>query len=382
MCSVVVTAGTALLVATTPATAAGAATITIRVPHDYASIQAAVDAAAPGDTIAVAGGTYTEEVVIDKDVQLRGAGVDATVIKAPATLTPYGVHHPDGRLLTAIVRIGHAARVQMSRLTISGPIPCSVEVSGVHALQGATLDLVDARVTRIQADPTTCPADDAAGRAVVYGTPPHIDVDGVEGTTAFGRVSHVRIDHYQHAGVSIAAAADGTPSRVQVSDNVIVGGWTLPSFQVGIWIEDSAVVDVTGNTINGNRCGGFGCGPDPINEGQGLGVFTLGVPPGTRITDNHLARNDTAINAIASPDCCLISHNTLRQNSFFGIVIQDGDGRTYANTIVGGRVGEAVVADAVDTTGVFRFDRIQGTTLAPVREIECCGYTATAVVKP
>jgi parallel beta-helix repeat protein len=191
----------------------------------------------------------------------------------------------------------------------------------------------------------------------------------------------VRIDHYQHAGISIAGAVEGPPSRVQVSDDVILGGWTLPSFQVGVWIEDGAVAVVAGNRIDGNVCGGPGCGPDPINEGQGLGVFTLGVPTGTRITDNGLAGNDTAINTIASPDCCRISDNTLRDNRYFGIVIQDGDGSTHDNIIRGGRIGIAVVADAVDTVGVLHRDSIRGTTVAAVREIECCGYTATAVVK-
>jgi hypothetical protein len=177
--SATLSVGALLLAAACGADPAGASTNTIRVPQDRGTIQAAVDAAAPGQTITISGGTYTEEVVIDKDVELRGAGVDTTVIKSPNSLTPYGVHHPDGRLLTAIVRIGHGAHVRMSRLTVSGPIPCSVEVTGIHALQAATLDLTDARVTGIQADPATCPADDAAGRAVVYGTPQHIDVDGV-----------------------------------------------------------------------------------------------------------------------------------------------------------------------------------------------------------
>ena len=61
---------------------------TILVPRDFPTIQAAVDAAAPGATINVRRGTYVEEVVIAKDVNLRGAGVGATTIKSPATLTP------------------------------------------------------------------------------------------------------------------------------------------------------------------------------------------------------------------------------------------------------------------------------------------------------
>ena len=50
--------------------ASGAASHVIVVPRDYPTIQAAVDAAAPGDTINVRSGTYTEELVIGKDLTL------------------------------------------------------------------------------------------------------------------------------------------------------------------------------------------------------------------------------------------------------------------------------------------------------------------------
>jgi nitrous oxidase accessory protein NosD len=64
------------------------AAATIVVPRDLPTIQAAVDAAAPGDTITVRSGTDTEEVVIGKDLNLKAAGVGATVMRSPATLTP------------------------------------------------------------------------------------------------------------------------------------------------------------------------------------------------------------------------------------------------------------------------------------------------------
>jgi len=54
---------------------------TIQVPQQYSSIQAAVNAAAPGDTILVAPGTYLENVTIQKSLQLRSrAGAIVTTI--------------------------------------------------------------------------------------------------------------------------------------------------------------------------------------------------------------------------------------------------------------------------------------------------------------
>jgi len=49
---------------------------------DYTSIQDAVDAASDGDTIKVWAGTYTENVDVNKSVNLRGAGADVTVVNA------------------------------------------------------------------------------------------------------------------------------------------------------------------------------------------------------------------------------------------------------------------------------------------------------------
>jgi parallel beta-helix repeat protein len=83
-----------------------------------------------------------------------------------------------------------------------------------------------------------------------------------------------------------------------------------------------------------------------------------------------------------SPNCCKIADNTLRDNRFFGIVIEDGDQTTDTNTISGSQVGIGVVADSVDTTGWLRGDHITGTSVALVRELECCEFTATANVLP
>jgi parallel beta-helix repeat protein len=353
----------------------------VTVPRDFPTIQNAIDAAAPGSTITVARGTYTEELVIAKDLTLVGDGT-RSIIRSPATLTPFAVHEPDGRALTAIVRVGGGAHVRMSGFTVEGPIPCGVEVTGVQVLEGATLSLSRSRVTGIQADPSSCAAEDAAGRAIVYGLPAHIVMNGAVGSPAYGAVTGVVVDHYQHAGISITGPVPGAPSRVSVVDSDIVGGWTLPSIQYGIDIEDGAAAEIVGNRIRDNVCGGALCGPDPINEIQGAGVLVVAPSGAVDLIGNHLTSNDAGIYQVVSADCCRILGNQLERNRFFGIVIQDGDGRADGNRISGGRVGIGVVADFIDTTAVLHGNRITGTTVAPVQELECCGVSATAVVRP
>jgi parallel beta-helix repeat protein len=57
----------------------------IRVPQDYATVQAAVDAASPGDTICISSGTYCENVYVGKPLSLVGESRSTTIIDANRT---------------------------------------------------------------------------------------------------------------------------------------------------------------------------------------------------------------------------------------------------------------------------------------------------------
>ena len=66
--------------------AAGARTIKV---SEGDSIQAAIDAADPGDTIKIKPGTYAENVWVNKnDITIKGSGADRTEIVPPSTPSP------------------------------------------------------------------------------------------------------------------------------------------------------------------------------------------------------------------------------------------------------------------------------------------------------
>jgi hypothetical protein len=67
--------------------AADAVTAQIVVPDDHATIQAAIDAASPGETVTVRAGTYTENITLPSDITVRGEEAARTFLR-PAGTTP------------------------------------------------------------------------------------------------------------------------------------------------------------------------------------------------------------------------------------------------------------------------------------------------------
>ena len=144
---------------------------------DYSTIQAAVDAAEPDDSIEVLPGTYQEEVFIDTSgIDLYSAEPNQAIIEAPSSSDP-------------AVYISTALNVTVQGFTITGPAAYGVWVAN----SPASANVLDNQIS-------------GAGY-------------GIRMEYAGGDVSGNQVSGYQSAGISIL----GTGVDSTVSDNTVTG---------------------------------------------------------------------------------------------------------------------------------------------------------------
>jgi len=346
---------------------------TFNVPGDFATVQAAVDAAAPGDTIDLEPGTYSEQVTISKDLKIEGIGVGTSTIKAPANLQrgPIG-----GRRV--IVTILNAANVTASKVNIAGPgsQPCTSPTSlqdGVLVVQNATLSIDSSALTDIRTGGGISMSCTGA-TAVRVG----LARAGVDRSTLFGHVTigDSTISGYDGTGLVVF----GFASTAAIAHNRIIGPGTGAPY--GVTVSGGATGTISDNTISGNLCDLPACGPDPINQVQSAGILIISNSVPTVISGNRISGNDIGTYLLGARGCCSDKGNTLTDNRYFGAVIQDGDNTLTGDSISGGQVGVGVVADAEDTVGTLVNVSISQTSIAPTQTLSCCGFAAGVVTQP
>jgi hypothetical protein len=276
------------------------------------TVQHAVDIATPGDTVRVAAGTYVEQVTIGINLSVVGAGVDKTVIKAPAVLVP-SADTGDGQ--TSVVEITHGATGKITKLTVAGPGPgaCGSISAGISVRKNATLKLSTAAVREIRDTPASgCQNGDGVSvGSKCFSCPPDVG-------HAF--ITDADVTNYQKNGVAVR----GTGSSLQLHDSLIQ---TQPSLTIaanGVEVVSGATGDIRDNSVSGNECNNpTACGLDvlDVTRVQGSGVLVFGTDKSTVVSNNSITGNDLGI---YTNDGITISHNHDSGNRAGGIYVDSG----------------------------------------------------------
>src|SRR5262249_14925594 len=158
-----------------------------------------------------------------------------------------------------------------------------------------------------------------------------------------------------------------------ISGNTVTGaGPQTVLAQNGIQVSNGAGTTLTGNTVSGNECNVVGaCGPDPLANTQSAGILLFAAAAGTTVMSNPVSANDIVIYNLAQGTT--ISGNTLMDNRFEGIVLDEGDATLDSNTIDPGNVGILVVSfsgNMADSKGTLTCNTISAATQAGIRLVQ------------
>ena len=286
----------------------------------YTTIQSAVTAAGPGDTVKVCPGTYPEQVTIGpgkNGLRLESLKPLQATIQFPPLTTP-----PN-----ALVRVNQATDVRVTGFTISGPYTDGGCVGpldthyGVRVDGGGSATIAGNHITQIRdANPAFAGCQD--GVAVLVGR-------SFEATTGTGWVVGNWIDNYQKNGPTV----DNAGSYGNVSGNAIDGGGANNIIaRNGVQIGRGAGADVDGNTIWGNSYTGTAFPPPAENpdDNDATGILVFSVTNGVEVGNNYAFQNDLGID-VGTASGVLVRNNLATNNVFNGLRAEsDTSGNVFA----------------------------------------------------
>jgi parallel beta-helix repeat protein len=293
---------------------ARAATITVGmasatcVSPQFATIQAAVNAAHSGDTIRVCPGTYAEQVSIPtgkNHLTLVSTIPFAATIQAPPAMTSP----------KAIVHVAGAKDATIQSFTISGPGDgaCDSIEFGVLVNGGGSAAIRFNHITLIK---DTGFSGCQNGIGVLVGG--HASTD-----TGSATIAENFIDQYQKGGVVVSNAG----SKAGISGNDVHGIGPTPSIaQNGIQVSNGAAGEIEGNDVADNVFSG--------RNFASAGVL-LFAPGHVEVENNHVIRNDVNV-WLFDTKGAEVSSNRVTDATFEGIFLQtDTTSATTGNKVFG-----------------------------------------------
>jgi hypothetical protein len=295
----------------------------------FTTIQAAVMASGPGDTIKVCPGTYNEQVRIGPGhdgLRLFSLVPLQAVIKMPAFDT-----YP-----RSVVLVNGSSNVDIRQFTISGPfttLGCSELVdrhTGVRIYNGSAT-LFGNHITEIRnVDPLLFGCQDGIG--VLVGRQ-------FEDQVGTATIRNNLIDLYQKGGIVV----DNAGSYALITQNEIDGDLGLePTIaQNGVQVGRGASADVDHNEIRNNFFARIGI----TDTAAGVLLFETGAA--VTIDHNDVTNNGVGIDVDEGAVGLTVDHNDATQNHNNGIAAYTG---SSGNTISYNKATDNVPYDCYDET--------------------------------
>lgn len=196
------------------------------------TVQAGVNRACPGGTVHVAGGTYVEQVEIDKTVTVRGAGT-TTIVQSPNTLTKYFTTSANNY---PIIWVHDANGVVIEDLVVDGAGKGNSNYRFVgigYDNAGGTIEDVEIKDIR------NTPIDGSQHGIGIL-------ANSAEGTARTLNVNRSKINGYQKNGMT----CNGANLTANITNNTVTGAGAVNFIaQNGIQVSGGAAGEINTNTV-------------------------------------------------------------------------------------------------------------------------------------
>jgi parallel beta-helix repeat protein len=319
-----------------------AAADTLHVPKDFATIQAAVDASANGDTIVVHKGVYAEAVVVTGKIGLliRGAGkavIDATGLDVGLTLAD-------------------CANVEVRGLQVD-----NADERNIAVTDSASIELHHCEV----------------------------NVANLSGSTGIylGATGDARVHHCHVTGALLAGIFVDSSFAVQVDHNVVLGmksgGWP----EAAVRTADSTEVTIELNTlsfvISGVRCfsdalDGFGASDSTIAHNVIHDLWHAGIEAfgtGLQIEQNKITQSGED-GIWLDADDTTVAHNKVSQVSDTGILVFDGTGNLLDHNTVSKAGFHGISSSATATATTLTGNKVTSSGSVASLQLEGAGCSS------
>ena len=333
------------------------ATLHVGSNETYTTIMAAVNAASSGDRILIDSGTYQEQVLVNKNIELKGQG-NSVHIKAPTNLGTPTASNPD-----AIVRVtGTGVSAKINHLTIEGASSSGTPnlLYGIRVDGGAFAEIKNNTITKIIDS-----SDSSQGVAidVGHGGNGQSGSDGSGSQVGRADIENNTISNYQRAGIVV----DNIGSRADIENNCIFASSSFVSdSQTGVQVSYGAAADIENNSISGNFNDTDGCGVLLVSPGayqlsncdNDAGDYFITIVKNNSITGNDYGIFGSSVVSTLSgqPASANIKDNWLACNTYVGMEF-DNSSNLYVKNNAASWNGSDNTADG----GIYLFNSTSNT---------------------